>query len=859
MALNTYSTGTVSVTSGGAVTVAGGVWTGPNVVAGDMISVDGAPALLISDVSDTTHGQLVGWSGGAVSGKSYVVYKCSSLRFDDVQMAEDAKDIVAAFNTEGFYHFVPPDATAPDPSLGDDGQYAFQATTGKMWLKVGGVWTYLGIYKGVSFKGAWSSATAYAVGDVVAVNGTSYVCILAHTNHAPPNSTYWTVFASKGDDGGALVAPYIYGSALTGGRANFNNAVSQKDSTVIDISNTDSRGLDFSAVFASLATGTSAAKAILRVYKSGDQTKFLVFRVTALNANSGYYAANVTGIASSAASPFTSGDALVYAFSPVGDKGNTGNAATLAVGNVSTGLPGTNVIITNSGTSGAAVLDITIPRGTPGAGDMSSVNYGSEYAANTTLFAANLDVPQYQLKKVATDFNTVTDDGFYMTDGTCTNVPYAAQWYIHVSRYENANSVVQRAYKLWPGDTSEAWIRTKFLPNGWNDWRRIDAQREYIGFYNGYSPNTTPAGIYNIGVARATDPLSFGRVSVLAPVWNDANTYGDNSGRINPHPIRVGDEIWVYYEGFNGTNKSIFMLRTDLQGNLREKPIMPIIPYSSVSGATAVCRPAVLYDPDDATWPFKMVFTRALSGITTTSLMSARSKDGIAWIVIGEIHNVASGAAWENTYLETTGRLFKDGIQYRLLYAGHNGSYWQTGEMHSSDFATWTRNGANPMLSPRGGYLQPLTANVVVGSKTLKVANSALFDVGAPIAICENGTGSTYQMNRIAAIPDATTLTTLYAIEGNYTTAINSCVSQIHSRSVEVSEVWVENGIYRALIVCFQFVKNGVLVETMGYAETPNMSTDFTIKPAEWPLPMIEKQKVWDQVSAENLKFIRLR
>ncbi len=39
---------------------------------------------------------------------------------------------------------------------------------------------------------AWSSATAYVVGDGVVESGTTYICILGHTNQQPPNATYWT-------------------------------------------------------------------------------------------------------------------------------------------------------------------------------------------------------------------------------------------------------------------------------------------------------------------------------------------------------------------------------------------------------------------------------------------------------------------------------------------------------------------------------------------------------------------------------------------------------------------------------------------------------------------------------------------
>lgn len=50
-----------------------------------------------------------------------------------------------------------------------------------------------------------------------------------------------------------------------------------------------------------------------------------------------------------------------------GEDGADGQAATITVGNVTTGDPGTDVIINNSGTENAAILDFTIPRGAPGA------------------------------------------------------------------------------------------------------------------------------------------------------------------------------------------------------------------------------------------------------------------------------------------------------------------------------------------------------------------------------------------------------------------------------------------------------------------------------------------------------------
>ena len=52
---------------------------------------------------------------------------------------------------------------------------------------------------------------------------------------------------------------------------------------------------------------------------------------------------------------------------PQGQQGEPGAAATVTVGTVTTGEPGTDVIVTNSGTENAAVLNFTIPTGETGA------------------------------------------------------------------------------------------------------------------------------------------------------------------------------------------------------------------------------------------------------------------------------------------------------------------------------------------------------------------------------------------------------------------------------------------------------------------------------------------------------------
>ena len=70
-----------------------------------------------------------------------------------------------------------------------------------------------------------------------------------------------------------------------------------------------------------------------------------------------------------------------------GTNGTDGAAATITVGTVTTGAPGTGVIVSNSGTSSAAVLDFTIPRGADGSGSGDVIGPASSATNNVALFA----------------------------------------------------------------------------------------------------------------------------------------------------------------------------------------------------------------------------------------------------------------------------------------------------------------------------------------------------------------------------------------------------------------------------------------------------------------------------------------
>jgi hypothetical protein len=141
MALPQYSTGTVAVAAGGTVvTSLGGMWSGINVKQGDFISIAGLAEVLITEVTDATHLKIAPWQGPAQTSAPYVIYQNYVGRVVGVAAAEDVGVMLEKLHVDGLPFIVGPEEVVPDPSYGDDGQMAFQPTTGTWWTKIGGVW-----------------------------------------------------------------------------------------------------------------------------------------------------------------------------------------------------------------------------------------------------------------------------------------------------------------------------------------------------------------------------------------------------------------------------------------------------------------------------------------------------------------------------------------------------------------------------------------------------------------------------------------------------------------------------------------------------------------------------------------------
>jgi len=125
---------------------------------------------------------------------------------------------------------------------------------------------------------------------------------------------------------------------------------------------------------------------------------------------------------------------------PAGSAGSNGAAATITLGTVTTGAAGSNVIITNVGTSSAAVFNFTIPRGDQGVpGVDASNNLQKTITASYVLTDAdnnytilinngatpiNITVPSGLLSKINIGFiQQGSGDVTFVQSGTVINSP----------------------------------------------------------------------------------------------------------------------------------------------------------------------------------------------------------------------------------------------------------------------------------------------------------------------------------------------------------------------------------------------------------------------------------------------------
>lgn len=182
-------------------------------------------------------------------------------------------------------------------------------------------------------KGSSGATVVVAAGDASIIQNTGIDCISLAAGGAG-------VAGPTGLPGGGITIGYTFSTTTTNtdpgsGTLRLNNAT-QNTATAIYLDLLDGNAIDWTSVLDSLDDSTSTTKGALRLFDRSDDSKMLLFSLSAVISRTGYRELTVALITSSAASPFSNGDLVVVAFERTGDKGTTGSTGSTGATGAST-------------------------------------------------------------------------------------------------------------------------------------------------------------------------------------------------------------------------------------------------------------------------------------------------------------------------------------------------------------------------------------------------------------------------------------------------------------------------------------------------------------------------------------------
>lgn len=352
------------------------------------------------------------------------------------------------------------------------------------------------------------------------------------------------------------------------------------------------------------------------------------------------------GTSASVVNSGTSSAAVLDFTIPRGDKGeqgNPGSAATVAVGTVTTGLPGTSATVTNVGTSSAAVFDFTIPRGDKGeAGSGSGDMLAADYDPNGTVANAG-GIVDYVTAHEPTKTSDLVNDG---SDGSAA----------YLETDETAYKTASIPYGACdPSSTTTAYTAT--VPG-------VTELRDGVCMWLKNGVVTSAAGF-------TIDINGLG----AKPVYNNMSAAGRETTIWNANytmffvydSTRVEGGCWMLYRGYNSDNNTIgYQLRT----NSYSLPMASIVyryrllftsadgehfvPSNNSTATNATASRTVCQDPID---PFgNIVYYGATASVAAGSRPSATSLWSQYTIALGYSFN-RTGAAlvltlWKPVYIK---------------------------------------------------------------------------------------------------------------------------------------------------------------------------------------------------------------
>jgi len=180
---------------------------------------------------------------------------------------------------------------------------------------------------------------------VVRENGVRPIVATETTQYEPDGwaGAYNEGGGPAGDDGGfggAMSIPYVFSTTTTdtdpGATFIRLGNATQNLSTVMRADLLDANNVDVTALLATFDDSAAGVKGIARLVHRDDDSKHLLFYVTALSSPAGYRNITIVPIGSSSASPFVNGDPVVLCFDPMGGPATIGKFDPTAAGAIFT-------------------------------------------------------------------------------------------------------------------------------------------------------------------------------------------------------------------------------------------------------------------------------------------------------------------------------------------------------------------------------------------------------------------------------------------------------------------------------------------------------------------------------------------
>ncbi len=255
-----------------------------------------------------------------------------------------------------------PGATGPQGPAGATGTTGPQGPAGPQGPPV------------ANFTGAYSAATNYALNDAASFSGSTYVSLSAGNHGNPPDSSpsSWALLVARGA-AGAAGPPGATGAAGSTGPTGATGATGPQG-TQGQAGPAGIPGINFRDTWLSNAN-----------YQTSDAVTFQGSTWIATASSSGVQ----PGTSTSAWS-------VLAQAGLTGPSGPIGSAATISLGSVTTGAPGTPAQITNSGSSSAAILNFTIPAGATGPAGTGGTGSSSGSSTSGIPFASVIHSVSFQ-------------------------------------------------------------------------------------------------------------------------------------------------------------------------------------------------------------------------------------------------------------------------------------------------------------------------------------------------------------------------------------------------------------------------------------------------------------------------------